>query len=328
MIVIDHKGRVTDWNDAAEPLFLQTPDGQQLSEVAPDTLLAALAKVGVSTADYRDNSAVSDGAGTVDEEVNNIPLVVDGSERVFNIRLTTINQGSPRKQAKAILMRDITELEEKKRQLEDRTTELKRQNERLDDFAGILAHDLRSPLGVARGFTDHAQRTGSEDHFEKVHDAHDRMENMIDDLLTLARQGTEVVDTESVELDQVVRHAWTHVDTPEGELEIGTDRTLEADQSRVLNLFENLIRNSFDHAGEDSTVYVGDLESDAGFFVADDGPGIPDEARDEIFDYGYTTNSEGTGFGLSIVKDTAEAHGWEISLVDDSQYGAKFEFRL
>jgi signal transduction histidine kinase len=80
-------------------------------------------------------------------------------------------------------------------------------------------------------------------------------------------------------------------------------------------------------AGSDPsvTVTVGDLPD--GFFVADDGPGIPAEVRDEAFEAGYSTNPEGTGFGLSIVREVADAHGWDVRLVDAEEGGARFEFR-
>ncbi|MFC6725100.1 ATP-binding protein, partial [Halobium palmae] len=75
--------------------------------------------------------------------------------------------------------------------------------------------------------------------------------------------------------------------------------------------------------GDGITVTVGPLDGDEGFFVRDDGPGIPPEVRTRAFDRGYTTRDEGTGFGLAIVKTIAEAHGWEIEAVDAE--GARFE---
>ena len=65
----------------------------------------------------------------------------------------------------------------------------------------------------------------------------------------------------------------------------------------------------------------------AGFFVADDGDGIPADERDEIFDHGYTTNATGTGFGLSIVQEIVQAHGWSISVSESAEGGARFEIR-
>jgi signal transduction histidine kinase len=65
--------------------------------------------------------------------------------------------------------------------------------------------------------------------------------------------------------------------------------------------------------------------SPTGFFVEDDGPGIPEDERDQIFDHGYTTNESGTGFGLSIVTTIVEALGWEINAKKATDGGARFE---
>ena len=70
-------------------------------------------------------------------------------------------------------------------------------------------------------------------------------------------------------------------------------------------------------------VRVGGL--DDGFFVEDDGPGIPPEDRDIVFERGYSTGTSGTGFGLSIVREIVEAHGWTISATESASGGARFE---
>nr|WP_079991684.1 ATP-binding protein [Halobaculum gomorrense] len=64
---------------------------------------------------------------------------------------------------------------------------------------------------------------------------------------------------------------------------------------------------------------------DDGFYIEDDGPGIPENKREDVFDAGYSTAEDGAGFGLSIVKHVAEAHGWEIQVTDGSEGGARFE---
>lgn len=75
------------------------------------------------------------------------------------------------------------------------------------------------------------------------------------------------------------------------------------------------------------TVTVGVLQDETGFFVADDGPGIPQEHRDRIFEHGFTTARDGTGFGLAIVSEIVEAHGWESAVTHSETGGARFEFR-
>jgi signal transduction histidine kinase len=71
------------------------------------------------------------------------------------------------------------------------------------------------------------------------------------------------------------------------------------------------------------TVHVG--ESDGGFYVADDGPGIPEAERERIFEAGYSTADEGTGFGLRIVEQVVDAHGWEVTVTESEQGGARFD---
>ena len=77
-------------------------------------------------------------------------------------------------------------------------------------------------------------------------------------------------------------------------------------------------------AGSAVAITVGAL--DDGFFVADDGPGIPERERDRVFDTGHTTSETGTGFGLAIVQDVAREHGWTVSVGESEDGGARFSF--
>ncbi|MFB9808273.1 histidine kinase dimerization/phospho-acceptor domain-containing protein [Haladaptatus pallidirubidus] len=111
-----------------------------------------------------------------------------------------------------------------------RKQELKRQNERLEEFASVVSHDLRNPLNVAQGHLELARERGDETHFEKAGSALDRMGSLIADLLALARQGLVVSDTEPVELETVVRQAWANVETEESTLVVDTSAEIEADR--------------------------------------------------------------------------------------------------
>ena len=88
-------------------------------------------------------------------------------------------------------------------------------------------------------------------------------------------------------------------------------------------MFENLLRNAVEHGGGDVTVVFGDL--DGGFYVKDDGPGVPSGERADVFETGYSTAEEGTGFGLSIVEQVVEAHGWSVRVTEGSDGGARIE---
>jgi len=227
---------------------------------------------------------------------------------------------------------DITDRREWERQL-------RRQNERLEEVSAVVSHDLRNPLNVARGTTEIlAERADESDRelFARVQNAHDRMETIIAEMLTLARQGQSVSDLESVDLASAAREAWATTETADATLSVETDATILADGSRLQGAFENLYRNAVEHAGPDVTVTVGampacpDEEGTAlarrgGFYVADDGPGIPADDRDSVFQSGYTTAEDGTGFGLAIVQSIVEAHSWDIAVTESAGGGARFE---
>ncbi|MFC3957498.1 hybrid sensor histidine kinase/response regulator [Halovivax cerinus] len=235
-------------------------------------------------------------------------------------------------------------------ELKARERELERENERLDRFASVVSHDLRNPLTVASGYVDHAKETDDLSMLDPVQEAHDRAFAIIEDVLTLAREGGTVSETEPVALDEIATLAWNDVSTPSASLELATTRTVDADPSRLRQLFENCFRNSVEHnstsrssvdtagdtdegatsddadgSGSDST---GDLtitvrSIDDGFAIADDGVGFPDGATDRLFEYGYTTSSDGTGFGLSIVAEVASGHGWDVEAGESPDGGAE-----
>ncbi|WP_435063525.1 GAF domain-containing protein [Halobaculum sp. EA56] len=211
---------------------------------------------------------------------------------------------------------DITERRERERTLQ-------RQNERLDEFASVVSHDLRNPLSIAEGYLDLARQTGEDEHFDTVADAIDRMRELIDDLLRLAREGRVVGDTASVDLREAARDAWATVDTDAATLD-ADEVVVDADPERLRELLENLFRNSIEHADDAPAVRV--VSTPGGFAVEDDGPGVPPEKRERVFEVGVSTAEDGTGFGLAIVRRIAEAHGWTVTLTESEAGGARFEF--
>lgn len=213
-------------------------------------------------------------------------------------------------------IRDITD---RKRNEE----ELRRKNERLDEFASIVSHDLRNPLNVATGRLELLREECDSTQIDDIERAHDRMRSLVDDLLSLARAGGELDESERVELAATARGAWRNVATEDATLRVEGDLAFVADRSRLQGLLENLFRNSVEHGGDEVTVTVGPLAG--GFYIEDDGPGIPAEDRESIFENGYTTVAGGTGFGLSIVERIAEAHGWRVRATEGAAGGARFE---
>lgn len=258
------------------------------------------------------------------------------------------------------------------RALRRREAQLARQNERLERFASLVSHDLRSPLEVARGNAELAQIQGDLDRLDDVLDALDRADRLVDDTLAFARQGTHVGDVSPVALRRVARDAWESVQVDGGRETDGdhgdsgtgdaddstvadpaettapdssettapdpaesvatdaatlvceTDGRVRADERRLQRLLENLFRNAVEHNDRPVTVRV--TATDDGFAVADDGVGLPSLPNRDLFDPGTTTSDDGTGFGLSIVRQIADAHGWTVDAETTTDGGARFVF--
>ena len=203
--------------------------------------------------------------------------------------------------------------------------QVQRERDRHEEFTSVVSHDLRNPLNTAMGHID-LVGIDDDDHLAAVDDSLSRMETLIDDLLTLARDGTQVEELTAVNLADLSREAWGTAETRDADLTVTADRVVvRADRSRLRQLLENLFRNAVDHGGSDVTGRVGPLDDASGFFVADDGPGIPASEREEVFESGFTTSEEGTGFGLRIVEEIAAAHEWTVTVSEGSEGGARFE---
>jgi len=216
----------------------------------------------------------------------------------------------------------------------EREAHRERQNERLERFASIVSHDLRDPIQSARA-TLALAKAGDEDALDDLEDVIDRMEELVEDVLTLAKQGQAVGETEPVALASVAADAWSTAGTDDDDdsdatLVVADDDddlpTLQADEERLRTLLENLFRNSVEHGGSAVTVTLEPLEDGAGFSVADDGDGFGDADTEKLFEYGYTTSSGGTGFGLSIVRDIVTAHGWTIDATESEEDGGGARF--
>ncbi len=149
------------------------------------------------------------------------------------------------------------------------------------------------------------------------------MAEIIEETLMLAKSGMMIDSPEKIELSALVEDSWDSVDTKRATLEIEDSGSLSADPGRSRQLFENVIRNAIEHGGEDVSITVGEVEG--GYYFADDGPGIPPDDRDEVFEAGYSSAEQGTGLGLSIVKHNADAHGWNVRVTEGSKGGARFE---
>ncbi|THE65375.1 histidine kinase [Salinadaptatus halalkaliphilus] len=297
VVILDDDDRLREANRRARGLFpaLEGGVGEPFAELLPGV------------------------AATMESPDPLLDIEVNGRTRYYDISSNPFSTDRTRL-GRTILFRDITHREQYRQRLE-------RQNDQLEQFASIVSHDLRNPLTVAKGRTELALEEDDTDHLDGVVEAHDRMEGLIDDILTLARKGTAIDETKRVDLAVIATQSWEMIATEAATLVLATDSgpILEADPERLQQLFENLFRNALEHGGHDVTVTVGELADADGFYVEDDGQGIPAESQAGVFQAGYTTSPDGTGFGLAIVEEIVAGHDWEIQVTDGRDGGARFE---
>ncbi|GAA0649695.1 histidine kinase N-terminal 7TM domain-containing protein [Salarchaeum japonicum] len=288
VLVVNAANRVVDANGAAERLL----DATDVVGESVDDVLSAR----VRGADDETPVSVTD---------------ADGRERWVTVTESALDDGGT-----LVRIRDVTELERKRR-------ELARENDRLNRVADTISHDVRSPLTVAAGSLALARETGSVEDFDRAERALDRVERVVDSTVRAARTDLGVPDRERVDIESVARDAWETSETGDAALAVESTGTVLADRSQVRSLLENLFRNAVAHGGAE-TVRV--QATDAGFVVADDGTGIAADERERVFDTGYTTSDAGTGLGLSIVQAIADAHDWTVTLDGADEGGARFAF--
>lgn len=305
IFMIDTDGTITSWS----------PPAQTLYGYAPERVLGESLRLLFADDESREASLTDLLGDVTDETVTSHQWHQPATGESFYAEMTLSPLWNGDLHGYGVVVQDTTVAHRHERRLEQ-------QNDRLKEFTDVLVHDLRNPLNVIAGRTQLAQETDDDEHLSVIADTTDRMEDLVEDLLAVARNGDEIVDPEVADLSALVRQAWEPVSVETATLNHEPLCHARVDPHRACQLFENLFRNAIEHGGTDVTVTVG--QTTDGFFVADDGPGIPPARRDEVFDHGVSTEPDGTGYGLSIVRTIANAHGWEVSLSETDDGGACF----
>ncbi|WP_049919731.1 hybrid sensor histidine kinase/response regulator [Haloarcula vallismortis] len=329
---LDENGNLVRWNDA-----LAAATGHEDADLASMALTALFAPADRESVRQGIETAFATGETAFEADL----LTADGTAAPYEFTGGRITTADGSALGVAGIGRNTAPRDSHQQALE-------RQNERLEEFVSVVSHDLRNPLDVARGQLELARRDHDSEHLDAVKRSHDRIGQLIEDLLTLAQNGEAALDSEPVPLQTVVEQCWQTVETDDATLELRTSAVIRADPSRLRQLFENLIRNSVEHsqtphtdrqdgtdeqrvitprsqsqgAASDLTLTVGELAD--GFYVADDGVGIPADERENVFESGYSLVS-GSGFGLRIVDEIVDTHGWSITVAESDAGGARFE---
>jgi signal transduction histidine kinase len=247
-----------------------------------------------------------------------------------------------RRQAEA-LRKSEEELEERVR---ERTAELQRSNRDLEQFAYVASHDLQEPLRMVSSYMDllacryRGQIDARADKY--IHYAVDgasRMQTLINDLLAYSRLGTRARPPEPTDCSAVLKRALADLQKAMEETGAVVTHdplpTVVADESQLLQVFENLIGNALKFCeGNPPRVHVGVErgEKEWVFSVRDNGIGIASEHHDRIFVLFQRLHARdrypGTGIGLAICKKVVERHGGRIWVQSQPGQGSTFSFSL
>jgi PAS domain S-box-containing protein len=257
-----------------------------------------------------------------------VELVPFGTERTDDSRSYAIFQ-------------DVTDIQKAEAELERTVDQLERSNEQLQQFAYVASHDLQEPLRMVSSYVDLlASEYGDElddeadEYIEFAVDGARRMQAMIDDLLRYSRVHTqgeefEEIDTDAV-LDRVLRDLELLIAETDAEVTSGDLPTVFADENQLRQLLQNLVSNAVEHAGDDGppTVHVdGENRGDGVVLsVADNGPGIPLDHQERVFELfeQSTRDDDGTGIGLAICQRIVNRHEGEIWIESDDGEGTTF----
>ncbi len=243
-----------------------------------------------------------------------------------------------------VLAQDVSGLKTRELELEARVEDLERSNADLSQFAFVASHELQEPLRMVEKFgailaEDYAEQLGSEGEglLQTMVDGADRMQVLIDDLLTLSRIDTEGEPFEDVDANEVVDRALLLLDATieENSAVIEKDPLpiVFGDESQLIQLWQNLLSNALKFRGEDTPrlrISVDESDIEWTFTLEDNGIGIDDKKLGTIFEIFRRLHPElpGTGIGLTICRRIVERHRGRLWAESSRGSGAKFRFTL
>jgi two-component system, LuxR family, sensor kinase FixL len=337
-------GEVVEWNPAAEEMFGYSKR-EALGKQAADLMVAAehvnhMQQIWASLLQRRGGrrntqSNVTRSGRTIFCEWYNTPLVNEDGDVIGVISLAE----------------DVTERHRAEAALIAFTSQLEQSNRELEDFASVASHDLQEPLRKILTFGDRLQATCGEkltdeghDYLRRMLNAAQRMQVLIDDLLTLARVTTKGQSFRQVNLSTILSGVLSDLEVRiqqvNGQITADPLPTIEADPLQMRQLLQNLVSNSLKFHGESpphiqikSSTFVGtNAQPQCQITITDNGIGFDDIYRDRIFTMFQRLHSrhtyEGTGVGLAICRKIVQRHGGHITATSKPGQGATFVITL
>lgn len=244
------------------------------------------------------------------------------------------------------VVHDITNRKKAQERLIEQTKELARSNAELEQFAYVASHDLQEPLRMVASFCQLLAKryrgklgADADEFIGYAVEGANRMQTLINDLLTYSRVGAKGIQFTNVPvqevLDQVLNNLRLMIEETHAEITAGPLPTVFADGQQIAQLLQNLITNAIKFRGDQAPkvhVSAEDGGNEWIITVEDNGIGIPQEFQDRLFVIFQRLHPRdkypGTGIGLAICKKIVERHGGRIWIDSEPGKGAKFRFTL
>ncbi|MBV0901295.1 PAS domain-containing protein [Haloarcula salina] len=236
---------------------------------------------------------------------------------------------------------------ERAHELREYRDELERSNESLQQFAYVASHDLQEPLRMVSSYVDLLDSEYGDDLDDEASeymafavDGARRMQEMIDGLLAYSRVQTDAREFEETDatavLDETITALQFHIADADAEVTAADLPPVEADSNQLGQVFQNLVKNAVTYADDGETPPRIEIDAERGeemvtFSVSDNGPGIPESAREDVFEVftrAGTHDAEGTGIGLPVCERIVHRHGGEIWVESPPGEGATFRFTV
>ncbi|MFH1149400.1 MAG: HAMP domain-containing sensor histidine kinase [Actinomycetota bacterium] len=332
VLMINQSGIITFWNPAAERMF-----GYSQEEALDSNILQLLArptdahgfKVGLE-------EMVEAGIAPRADQIERLVGVRKGGSEMM-VDVSTSGLCDEDGWNLILVIRDVTEQH-------SREEEIRRVNQELEAYAHTISHDLRGPLStlltsldlLELALDDAESRATRREVMRMIRRSVNRMYEKVTGLLSLAVAGRFPSEVETVILRSVVAEILEDLagQIDERSVEVRVDKdlgSLVGNRTQVAQVFSNLITNAIAHNGHENpvveVVLVGREDGMLRFQVRDNGPGIPEDCMERLFEPFYTVGDTGsTGLGLSLVRKIVTSYGGEIDVCNDG--GACFEFTL
>jgi len=351
IITISRMGIVESINPAAAKLFGYTPE-----EVVGNNIKMLMPEPDKSSHDqYLDNHRTTKVKKIIGIGREVTGLKKDGTTFPFHLSVSEVKFGN--KTIYTSILHDLTDQKIAEEKMRRYAQALERSNRELQDFAYVSSHDLQEPLRKIRAFGDRLKikegdKLGEKgkDYLNRMLNAAERMQRLITDLLQFSRVNTRSKSFEKVSLTEVVEGVLADleiaIEKSKAKIEVGELPSIEADETQMRQLFQNLIANAIKFRKAEEVPYIqikselhqrkAHLISTPGdtyvkITVQDNGIGFDDKYKDKIFQIFQRLEGrkfEGSGIGLAICKRIANRHGGDILATSETGKGTTFEINL